>query len=67
MSEEKQLRIIEVVPRNPKWKIEYEKEAEKIYNIMKDEIVRIHHIGSTSIKGIYAKPIIDILVEVGRY
>ncbi len=29
MSEEKQLRIIEVVPHNPKWKIEYGKEAEK--------------------------------------
>ncbi|MCC5423939.1 GrpB family protein [Clostridium botulinum] len=44
--------------------MEYEKEAEKIYNIMKDEIVQIHHIGSTAIKGIYAKPVIDILVEV---
>lgn len=31
---------------------------------MKDEIVQIHHIGSTAIKGIYAKPVIDILVEV---
>lgn len=30
MSEEKQLRIIEVVPHNPKWEIEYKKEAEKI-------------------------------------
>lgn len=40
------------------------KEAEKIYNIMKDEIVQIYHIGSTAIKEIYAKPIIDILVEV---
>lgn len=29
MSEEKQLRIIEVVPYNPKWKIGYEKEAGK--------------------------------------
>ncbi|WP_434305681.1 GrpB family protein [Clostridium botulinum] len=64
MSEEKQVRIIEVVPHNSKWKIEYEKESEKIYNIMKDEIVQIYHIGSTAIEGIYAKPIIDILVEV---
>ncbi|APH14914.1 grpB family protein [Clostridium sporogenes] len=64
MSEEKQVRIIEVVPHNSKWRIEYEKESEKIYNIMKDEIVQIYHIGSTAIEGIYAKPIIDILVEV---
>lgn len=62
MSEEEQVRIIEVVPHNSKWKIEYEKESEKIYNIMKDEIVQIYHIGSTAIEGIYAKPIIDILV-----
>jgi GrpB-like predicted nucleotidyltransferase (UPF0157 family) len=27
--------------------------------------VRIHHIGSTAINGIWAKPIIDILVEAG--
>lgn len=27
MSEEKQLRIIEVVPHNSKWKIEYEKRS----------------------------------------
>jgi len=64
MSEEKQVRIIEVVPHNSKWKTEYEKESEKIYNIMKDEIVQIYHIGSTAIEGIYAKPIIDILVQV---
>ncbi|MGO5065373.1 MULTISPECIES: GrpB family protein [unclassified Clostridium] len=64
MSDEKQIRIIEVVPHNPEWKIKYQKEADKIYNIMKEEIVKIHHIGSTSIEGIYAKPVIDILVEV---
>ena len=28
--------------------------------------VRINHIGSTAIKGIWAKPIVDILVEVGN-
>ncbi|WP_251860096.1 GrpB family protein [Clostridium sp. Marseille-Q2269] len=60
MSEKKQIRIIEVVPHNPEWKIKYEKEAANICNIMKEEIVKIHHIGSTSIEGI----IIDILVEV---
>ncbi|NFN87156.1 GrpB family protein [Clostridium sporogenes] len=64
MVDGKQIRIIEVVPHNPEWKIKYQKEADKIYNIMKEEIVKIYHIGSTSIEGIYAKPVIDILVEV---
>lgn len=64
MSEEKQIRVIEVVPHNSNWKGEFYKEAERIRNTMKDEIVGIHHIGSTSIPGIYAKPVIDILAEV---
>lgn len=64
MSEEKGVRVIEVVPYNPKWKEEYLKEAEKIRNIMKEDIIKIHHIGSTSIPGMSAKPVIDILVEV---
>lgn len=29
-----------------------------------DYALRIHHIGSTAIRGIWAKPIVDILVEV---
>lgn len=64
MNKEKQIRTIEVVPYDFKWKEEYLKEAEKIRNIMNDEIIKMHHIGSTSIPGIYAKPVIDILIEV---
>ncbi len=30
------------------------------------KIIRISHIGSTAIKGIWAKPIVDILVEIAR-
>ncbi|PAB60367.1 GrpB family protein [Anaeromicrobium sediminis] len=64
MDIQKQIRIIEVVPHNSEWKEEYEKEAKKIYSIMGNEIAEIHHIGSTSIPNIYAKPIIDILIGV---
>ncbi|MFZ5353174.1 MAG: GrpB family protein [Bacillota bacterium] len=64
MSDQKQLRIIEVVPYNPAWKKEYEKEAAMLMEIFLDEIITIHHIGSTSIPGIYAKPVIDIMIEV---
>jgi GrpB-like predicted nucleotidyltransferase (UPF0157 family) len=59
-----QMRTMEVVPHNPLWKTEFNKEAEVLSSILGDEIVNIHHIGSTAIAGIYAKPIIDILVEV---
>jgi len=64
MNKDKQVRKIKVVPHNPKWHEEYLQEVEKIHSILHRETVDIHHIGSTAIPQIYAKPIIDILVEV---
>ena len=46
------------------WSQWYEEEKNQIDHILALENVRIHHIGSTAIHGIWAKPIIDILVEV---
>jgi len=55
---------IEVVPHNPKWREEFEKEEKYVAAGLGKCVVAIHHIGSTSIPGIYAKPVIDMLVEV---
>lgn len=57
-------KTIDVVSYNPEWKEEYVKEESKLKNIFKDELLNIQHIGSTSIPGICAKPVIDILVVV---
>lgn len=57
-------RVIEVVPHDPRWSEQFEQEADELIAIFGEEIVAIHHIGSTSIPGIVAKPIIDVLVEV---
>ncbi|GAA0713104.1 GrpB family protein [Paraclostridium ghonii] len=64
MYKKSEVRIIEVLEYNPDWKAEFIKEAKDIYKIMGKEVVKVHHIGSTSIPGIDAKPVIDILVEV---
>lgn len=56
--------MVNVVPPNPNWRSQFEAEARAIAPILRDTLKAIHHIGSTSIPGIYAKPIIDILVEV---
>ncbi|MGD1716722.1 GrpB family protein [Dapis sp. BLCC M172] len=58
------MRKVEVVKHNPKWREKFQIEAEKINHILGENIITIHHIGSTAIPDIYAKPIIDILVEV---
>jgi len=58
------VRKIEVVPHDPKWKKMFNMEERFIKLVFNKEILAIHHIGSTAIPDISAKPIIDILVEV---
>lgn len=41
----------------------YEKEKEELLKLYKDKIKTIDHVGSTSIKNIKSKPIIDILIQ----
>jgi len=41
-------------------------EGNSIARALGDIVVRLHHIGSTAIPGIFAKPIIDLLLEVGN-
>ncbi|MCC8368054.1 GrpB family protein [Xenorhabdus sp. PB61.4] len=57
-------RTLEVVDYNPQWPALYQKEAELLLSILNKNISKIHHIGSTSVEHLAAKPIIDILVEV---
>lgn len=58
------MRIIEIVDYDPNWKNLYREEESKIKNIINDILISIHHIGSTSVENLKAKPIIDILVVV---
>lgn len=57
-------RIIEVTQYNPNWPYLYRQEARQIAAALANEIILLHHIGSTAIPGIQAKPVIDILAEV---
>jgi len=57
-------RRVEVVPYDKSWPVKYEEEIKRITKVLGPEIVSSHHIGSTSIPGMWAKPIIDILLEV---
>lgn len=53
-----------VVPYDDKWLEMYEKEKNIILNILGNIVIDIQHFGSTSIKGLSAKPIIDIMIVV---
>lgn len=52
---------IEVVSHQSQWSLEYKQEAEKISSILQEILVDIHHIGSTAVAGLPAKPVIDIM------
>ncbi|MBM7601518.1 GrpB-like predicted nucleotidyltransferase (UPF0157 family) [Virgibacillus halotolerans] len=55
---------IRVVDYNQNWKSEYKKEELSIKTFLQKELVNSFHIGSTSVPGLKAKPIIDILLVV---
>lgn len=58
------MRKVEVVPHSPQWKNLYQTEARAIAKIFDSNFVAVHHIGSTAIPKICAKPIIDLLIVV---
>lgn len=52
---------------NPQYKKWYEEEKIKLLNYIKSEsVMRINHIGSSAVKGLIAKPTVDILLEVAE-
>jgi GrpB-like predicted nucleotidyltransferase (UPF0157 family) len=55
---------IEIVPYDPGWATIFEKERQMLLHALPYVIHEVYHIGSTSVKGLAAKPIIDILLVV---
>lgn len=55
---------VKLVMHDPMWSKEFLKIQEQISNSVNININRIEHIGSTAIKEIMSKPIIDIMVGV---
>ena len=55
---------IELVPYTSEWESRFKEEAEILSQALGKILVTLHHIGSTAIPGIVAKPIIDILPVV---
>ena len=56
--------IIQIVSYNPRWPQIYDNEAALLIRALGTNCLAIHHIGSTSVLGLSAKGIIDILAIV---
>lgn len=53
-----------VADYDPEWPVVFEREKKKILDAIGNRVDGIEHVGSTSVPGMRAKPIIDILVAV---
>lgn len=55
---------VELVLYSSDWQILAQDETRRLLEALKDNLLEVHHIGSTAIPGIHAKPIIDLLPVV---
>ena len=53
-----------IVDYNPAWSDLFRREAERVRNVLGPRALQIEHTGSTSVPGLAAKPIIDMLLVV---
>lgn len=61
-----QLFPIEHTKHKSQWKEWYKEEVDLLKPLLMDYSPKFRHVGSTSINGIYSKPIVDILIEVPK-
>jgi GrpB-like predicted nucleotidyltransferase (UPF0157 family) len=57
---------ISIVEHDPRWSERFEAEASRIRSALGDRALLIEHVGSTSVPGLAAKPIIDICLVVAN-
>ncbi|MEM7245042.1 MAG: DUF2809 domain-containing protein [Acidobacteriota bacterium] len=59
-----QPREVVVVPHDPAWSTQAEEMARRVRAALGETCTAVHHVGSTSVPGLAAKPILDFLGEV---
>jgi GrpB-like predicted nucleotidyltransferase (UPF0157 family) len=57
-------RTIDLEPYNPEWPRIYAKLEEQIREALGTKVLMIEHVGSTSVPGLSAKPVIDVVLAV---
>lgn len=56
-----------LVPWTIEWEKEFELEKKSIQEVIERSIMNVHHIGSTAVKHLSAKPILDIAIEIKKF
>lgn len=60
-------REVVIVGYDPRWPALFEAERERLLAAAPEAVLAVEHAGSTSIPGLAAKPIIDVLVTLRRF
>jgi GrpB-like predicted nucleotidyltransferase (UPF0157 family) len=55
---------IHLAEYDPEWPLLYEREAARVREALGDRVMRLEHVGSTSVPGLDAKPRIDMMLAV---
>jgi GrpB-like predicted nucleotidyltransferase (UPF0157 family) len=55
---------IQIAEYDPRWPDRFAREAERLRSVLGEQALQIEHAGSTSVPGLAAKPIIDIVLVV---
>lgn len=55
---------VTVLPYDPRWADQFATASREICDAVGSKIIGVHHVGSTAVPGLSAKPILDILVSV---
>jgi GrpB-like predicted nucleotidyltransferase (UPF0157 family) len=58
---------VHIVPYDEQWPKFFEQEKERLKQALNKQYLEFEHIGSTSVAGLSAKPIIDIMIGVESY
>jgi GrpB-like predicted nucleotidyltransferase (UPF0157 family) len=58
-------RTVVVVDYDAEWPRRFEELRARIWPVVSDVVIRIEHVGSTSVPGLAAKPIVDMTIVVG--
>ncbi len=53
-----------IVDYDPQWIGQYKQQVDVLKHLLGSVLIRSHHIGSTSVPGLAAKPVVDILLEI---
>lgn len=56
--------LVEVVPYDPRWPAAYARLRDRLVAALGERLLAVGHIGSTSVPGLAAKPVVDVDVTV---